>query len=155
MNSIFYDKRYIQSGKYTEVKMKKIIILFIFFLCVCKNVCIANPIPVFCLAGWIDNDACNGVRSIRESNLAGVDKWYYLYSSSIKEESPSGEYKWYYLYSSSIKEESQSGEYKWYYLYSSSIKEESPSGEYKWYYLYSSSIKEESPSGEYKWYYFY
>ena len=56
----------------------------------------ANPIPVFCLAGWGNYECCKGITSIREANPDGQDKWYYLNSTSIREANPDGQDKWYY-----------------------------------------------------------
>ena len=108
-----------------------ICLLAVFFL---QSSILANPVPVFCLAGWISHESCKGISRIRETRPTGQDKWYYLYSSRIREQNPDGEDKWYYLYSSRIREQNPNGEDKWYYLYSSRIREQSPNGETIWYY---------------------
>ena len=111
---------------------KTIICVFILLL-MQAHVC-ANPIPVFCLAGWINHESCKGISRIREHLTTGGDKWYYLYSTRIQEKNPNGEDKWYYLYSTRIQEKNPNGEDKWYYLYSTRIQEKNPNGEDKWYY---------------------
>ena len=63
--------------------MFKNIIISIFTILITASYTLANPVPVFCLAGWID--ACKGYSSATEYDYSkeGISKRYSLSGSNI------------------------------------------------------------------------
>ena len=97
--------------------MFKNIIITICTILVTASSTLANPVPVFCLAGWID--ACKGYSRIDEDDTSGHTlKYYRIYNSRIDEDDTSGHtLKYYRIYNSRIDEDDTSGHtLKYYYL---------------------------------------
>ena len=62
---------------FSSKNIVKYLLFFVFSQFLMAAPSFANPIPVFCLAGWGNYECCKGITSIREANPDGQDKWYY------------------------------------------------------------------------------
>ena len=116
---------------YVKSIIKLLIVVFIQLLMV--DFSFANPVPAFCLAGWLDYECCKGISRIRETTPNGEFIWYDTFGSRIRETSPNGEETWYEPIGSRIQETSPNGEETWYDTFGSRIRETTPNGEFTWY----------------------
>ena len=113
--------------------MLKKSIIFIFLLIFCNTYAFANPVPAFCLAGWLDYECCKGISRIRETTPNGEFTWYDTFGSRIRETTPNGEETWYDTFGSRIRETTPNGEETWYDTFGSRIRETAPNGKETWY----------------------
>ena len=114
----------------------KYLLFFVFSQFLMGNSAFANPVPVFCMAGWLDYNAnwqkaCSGVQSITEKTASGSSlKKYILNGNTITEKEYVGSsLKKYILYGNSIIEKEYVGStLKNYILYDDVIIEKETSG---------------------------
>ena len=114
----------------------KYLLVFVFSQFLMGSSTFANPVPVFCMAGWLNSNAswqqaCSGVRTISEKSASGSSlKKYILNGNTITEKEYVGSsLKKYILYGNTIIEKEYVGStLKNYILYEDIIIEKEPVG---------------------------
>ena len=111
----------------------KYLLICVFTQLLMADFSFADPVPVFCLAGWLDYECCKGISRIRETAPNGAETWYESIGSRIRETAPNGEETWFDPIGSRIQEKTPAGEYILYDPIGSRIRKITPNGEETWF----------------------